>query len=45
MDERSSIFNNVGLLVAVVGGGISVVAIGYTRMQWMTASGDPQKMG
>ncbi len=45
MDELSSIFNNLGLLVAVVGGGISVVAIGYAGIQWMTSSGDPQKMG
>ena len=45
MDEIASIFNNIGLLVAVVGGGISVVAIGYAGIQWMTSSGDPQKMG
>ena len=44
MDELSSIFNNLGLLVAIVGGGISVVSVGYAGIMWMTASGDPQKM-
>ena len=45
MDELASIFNNVARLVAIVGGGISTVALCYADIMWMTASGDPQKMG
>ena len=45
MDELASIFNNVARLVAIVGGGISTVALCYAGIMWMTASGDPQKMG
>ena len=36
---------NVARLLAVVGGGISAIAFCYAGILWMTASGDPQKMG
>ena len=45
MEELSSVMNNVARLVAVIGGGLSTICFCYAGIQWMTASGDPQKMG
>ena len=45
MTELSSLMENVARLLAVVGGGISAIAFCYAGILWMTASGDPQKMG
>ena len=44
MEELSTIFNNVGLLVAALAGGISLVMFGFAGIQYMTAQGDPQGM-
>ena len=44
MEELSTIFNNVGLLVAAIAGGISLVMFGFAGIQYMTAQGDPQGM-
>ena len=45
MEELASVMNNVARLVAVIGGGLSTICFCYAGIQWMTASGDPQKMG
>ena len=45
MDELASIMNSVARLLAIVAGGVSVVAFCYAGILWMTASGDPGKMG
>ena len=44
MEELSTIFNNVGMLVAALAGGISLVMFGFAGIQYMTAQGDPQGM-
>ena len=44
MEELSTIFNNVGLLVAALAGGISLIMFGFAGIQYMTAQGDPQGM-
>ena len=45
MEELSTIFNNVGLLIAALAGGISLIMFGFAGIQYMTAQGDPQAMG
>ena len=40
-----TVFNRFGLLIAVVGGGISLVMFGFAGVQYMMAQGDPQAMG
>ena len=45
MEQFVSLLFNIGRLIAVVGGGLSVIAICYAGILWMTASGDPNKMG
>ncbi len=45
MTELSTLMENVARLLAVIGGGISAIAFCYAGILWMTASGDPQKMG
>ena len=37
--------NGVARLLAIVGGGVLVIAFCYAGILWMTASGDPGKMG
>ena len=44
MNDISNIMGNITVLLALVGGGLAAVAIAYAGIQWMTASGDPQKM-
>ena len=44
MEELATIFNNVGILVAALAGGISLVMFGFAGIQYMTAQGDPQGM-
>ena len=44
MEELSTIFNNVGILVAALAGGISLVMFGFAGIQYMTAQGDPRGM-
>ena len=44
LEELSTIFNNVGILVAALAGGISLVMFGFAGIQYMTAQGDPQGM-
>ena len=44
MEELSTIFSNVGLLIAALAGGISLVMFGFAGIQYMTAQGDPQGM-
>ncbi len=44
MDEISTIFGSLSRLLAIVGGGISTVAVCYAGILWMTSSGDPQNM-
>ena len=44
MEELATIFNNVGMLVAALAGGISLVMFGFAGIQYMTAQGDPQGM-
>ena len=41
LEELSTIFNNVGILVAALAGGISLVMFGFAGIQYMTAQGDP----
>ena len=45
MEELSSVMSNVARLVAMVGGGLSAIAVCYAGILWMTSSGDPQKTG
>ena len=45
MEELVSVMTSVGTLMAVVAGGLSVISLCYAGILWMTASGDPQKMG
>lgn len=45
MEELVSVMNNVARLVAVIGGGLSTICFCYAGIQWMTAQGDPQKVG
>ena len=40
-----TVFNRAGMLIAVVGGGLSLVMFGLSGIQYMTAQGDPQAMG
>ena len=44
MDELTTIFGSLSRLMAIVGGGISTLAICYAGILWMTSSGDPQNM-
>lgn len=44
MDEITTIFGSLSRLLAIVGGGISTVAVCYAGILWMTSSGDPQNM-
>ena len=44
MEELSTIFGNVGFLVAAIAGGLSVVLFGFAGISYMTAQGDPQGM-
>ena len=44
MDEITTILGSLSRLMAIVGGGISTVAICYAGILWMTSSGDPQNM-
>ena len=44
MEELGTIFNSVGILVAALAGGISLVMFGFAGIQYMTAQGDPQGM-
>lgn len=44
MDEITTIFGSLSRLLAIVGGGISTVAVCYAGVLWMTSSGDPQNM-
>ena len=44
MEELSTIFNNVGMLVAALAGSISLVMFRFAGIQYMTAQGDPQGM-
>ena len=45
MEEIMTVFNRFGVLVAVAGGGISLIMFGFAGVQYMTAQGDPQAMG
>ena len=45
MEELASIFGSIARLMAIIGGGLSAIAVCYAGILWMTASGDPQKMG
>ena len=45
MEELVSVMTSIGTLMAVVAGGLSVISLCYAGILWMTASGDPQKMG
>ena len=45
MEELASIFSSIARLLAIIGGGLSAIAVCYAGILWMTASGDPQKMG
>ena len=45
MEELASIFSSIARLLAIIGGGISAIAVCYAGIMWMTASGDPNKMG
>ena len=44
MEELSAIINNIARLIVFVGGGASVIAVGWAGFLWMTGGGDPQKM-
>ena len=44
MEELATIFNNAGILVAALAGGLSLVMFGFAGIQYMTAQGDPQGM-
>ena len=44
LEELSTIFNNVGILVAALADGISLIMSGFPGIQYMTAKGDPQGM-
>ena len=44
MNDISNIMGNITLLIAIFGGGLAAVAVGYAGIQWMTAQGDPQKI-
>ena len=44
MDDISNIMGNITRMLAICGGGLAAVAITYAGIQWMLASGDPQKM-
>ena len=43
MEELSTIFGNVGILVAALAGGISLVMFGFAGIQYMTAPGRPPR--
>ncbi len=45
MEELGSVMGNVARLVAMVGGGLSAIAVCYAGILWMTSGGDPQKAG
>ena len=45
MQELATVMSNIARLLAIVGGGLSAIAVCYAGILWMTASGDPQKMG
>ena len=45
MEELMTLFNRVGIFVAIIGGGISLVMFAFAGISYMTASGDPQAMG
>ena len=44
MEEILAIVGGVARFVAILGGALSAVFIGWSGIQWMTASGDPQRM-
>ena len=44
MEEILSIVGGVARFVAILGGALSAVFFGWAGIQWMTASGDPQRM-
>ena len=44
MDDISNVMGNITRMLAIFGGGLAAVAIAYVGIQWMLASGDPQKM-
>ena len=44
MEELGSIFAGIGNLLAVIGGGLSALAVCYAGILWITDSGDPGKM-
>lgn len=45
MEELMTLFNRIGIFVAIIGGGISLVMFAFAGISYMTASGDPQAMG
>ena len=45
MEELGSVMGSVARLVAMVGGGLSAIAVCYAGILWMTSGGDPQKAG
>ena len=45
MDEVTTIFGSLSRLLAIVGGGISTIAVLYIGVPLMTSSGDAQNMG
>ena len=45
MEELMTLFNRVGVFVAITGGGVSLVMFAFAGISYMTASGDPQAMG
>lgn len=44
MEEVLNIVGGVARFVAILGGALSAVFIGWAGIQWMSASGDPQRM-
>ena len=44
METIISVIGNVARVVALLGGVLSAVFIAYAGIQWMTATGDPQRM-
>ena len=44
MDEVLGVLGNVTRMLAIIGGGIAAITICFAGIQFMTGSGDPQKM-
>ena len=44
MDQLASVFSRFGLLIALAGGGLSLVMFIFVGIQYMMAQGDPQGM-